>query len=58
MRCFTKKIADGIAIAGEGETAPQINFQCKEGSKGVQRGCCGGCFQNASLDSSSAQPGT
>ena len=44
MRCFTKKIADGIAIAGEGETAPQINFQCKEGSQGCAEGMLRGMF--------------
>ncbi len=44
MRCFTKKIADGIAIAGEGESAPQINFQCKEGSQGCAEGMLRGMF--------------
>jgi hypothetical protein len=44
MRCFTKKIADGIAIAGEGESAPQINFQCKEGTQGCAEGMLRGMF--------------
>jgi hypothetical protein len=44
MRCFTKKIADGIAIAGEGGNAPQINFQCKEGSQGCAEGTLRGMF--------------
>lgn len=44
MRCFTKKIADGIAIAGEGGTAPQINFQCREGALGCAEGMLRGMF--------------
>jgi len=44
IRCFTKKIADGIAIAGEGENVPQINFQCREGSQGCAEGMLRGMF--------------
>jgi hypothetical protein len=43
MRCFTKKVADGIAIAGEGGS-PAINFQCREGTKGCAEGMLRGMF--------------
>ena len=44
---------------GRGRNARRRSISnAKRDHRGVQRECCGGCFQNASLDSCSAQPGT